>query len=131
MTSNASNETISSPESTGDELLHLRDRVREFVEERDWDQFHTPKNLATSLSVEAGELLEPFQWLLTGSKDELSEAQLRQVRQEAADVLIYLIRLADKLEFDLAEAVRSKLEVNRQKYPADRVRGSSRKYTEY
>lgn len=113
------------------ELQDLRDLIRAFVAERDWDKFHTPKNLAVSLNVEAGELLEPFQWVAIGSTDELTELQLLQVRHESADVLVYLIRLADKLGIDLGAAVREKLELNRLKYPADVVRGSARKYTEY
>ena len=115
----------------GDVLAELRDLVRVFVSERDWDQFHTPKNLAASLCVEAAELLEPFQWLATGSGAELSAAKRQQVRHEMADVLVYLIRLADKLDVDLASAVREKLELNRLKYPIDRVRGDARKYDEY
>jgi NTP pyrophosphatase (non-canonical NTP hydrolase) len=113
------------------ELQELRDLIRVFVAERDWDKFHTPKNLAVSLSVEAGELLEPFQWVIAGNADELTDPQLLHVRHEVADVLIYLIRLADKLDIDLGGAVREKLELNRSKYPADVVRGSARKYTEY
>src|SRR5256885_2270770 len=103
--------------------MQLRDEVRAFVEERDWDQFHTPKNLATSLCVEAAELLEPFQWLQTGSPSELGEKQLENVRHELADVFVYLIRLADKIDVDLESCVRTKLELNREKYPAERVRG--------
>jgi NTP pyrophosphatase (non-canonical NTP hydrolase) len=114
-----------------DVLVELRDQVREFVDERDWDQFHSPKNLAAALCVEAAELLEPFQWLQTGSGSELSEPKREHVRHEMADVLVYLIRLADKLDIDLATAVRDKLALNRAKYPADKVRGSSRKYTDY
>ena len=113
------------------ELTELRDLVRTFVEERDWDQFHTPKNLAVSLSVEAAELLEPFQWLRTGEADELKDGVKTQISHEMADVLVYLIRLADKLDVDLAEAVRAKLELNRIKYPADKVRGDARKYDAY
>lgn len=113
------------------ELQELRDLIRDFVAERDWDKFHTPKNLAVSLSVEAGELLEPFQWVITGNEDELTDRQLLHVRHEAADVLVYLIRLTDKLGIDLGDAVREKLELNKLKYPADIVRGSARKYTEY
>ena len=112
--------------------LHvLRDIVRQFVEERDWDQFHTPRNLACALSVEAAELLEPFQWLEKGTAQELDEATRTQVRHEMADVLTYLIRLADKLDVDLYQAVLEKMELNRQKYPADQVRGDARKYTAY
>ena len=113
------------------DFLALRDEIRAFVYERDWDQFHTPKNLAASLCVEAAELLEPFQWLRAGERDELGEEGLAQVRHEMADVLVYLIRMADRLDVDLMKATRDKLEHNRQKYPADKVRGSARKYDTY
>lgn len=109
----------------------LRNLVQEFVEERDWDKFHTPKNLAVSLCVEAAELLEPFQWLSTGAAHELSDAKRDHVRHEMADVLIYLIGLADKLDVDLPSAVREKISLNRTKYPAEKVRGDARKYDEY
>jgi NTP pyrophosphatase (non-canonical NTP hydrolase) len=113
------------------ELIDLRERLREFVAERDWGQFHTPKNLATSLSVEAGELLEPFQWLASGEKAELDDAKLAAIRHEMADVLAYLILLADRLDVDLYRAMLEKIELNRAKYPASEVRGSARKYSEY
>lgn len=113
------------------DLLALRDSVRQFVDERDWDQFHTPRNLACALSVEAAELLEPFQWLDKGTAQELDEEASKQVRHEMADVLTYLIRLADKLDVDLYQAVLEKMALNRQKYPADQVRGDARKYTAY
>ncbi len=113
------------------ELEKLRIEINAFAKERDWDQFHSPKNLATALSVEAAELLEPFQWLNSGSLEELGTKRFEQVRNEMADVLVYLIRLADKLDVDLVSAVTEKMELNRAKYPADKVRGDSRKYTEY
>jgi NTP pyrophosphatase (non-canonical NTP hydrolase) len=113
------------------ELAQLRDLVRQFVEERDWDQFHTPKNLASALSVEAAELLEHFQWLKDGRAEELGAAKLGEVRHEMADVLVYLVRLADKLDVDLMAAVQEKMVLNREKYPADKVRGDARKYHEY
>ena len=113
------------------ELTSLRDVMREFVAERDWDQFHTPKNLSAALCVEAAELLEPFQWLVTGDAGELGEHKLRAVRHEMADVLVYLVRLADKLDVDLGDAVDEKMVLNRLKYPADMVRGDARKYSEY
>jgi NTP pyrophosphatase (non-canonical NTP hydrolase) len=113
------------------DLLQLRDLVRQFVEERDWDQFHTPKNLACALSVEAAELLEHFQWLQHGRFDELGPDKLTEVRHEMADVLVYLVRLADKLDVDLLAAVQEKMVLNRAKYPADQVRGDARKYHEY
>jgi NTP pyrophosphatase (non-canonical NTP hydrolase) len=113
------------------DLARLRDLVRVFVDERDWDQFHTPKNLSAALSVEAAELLEHFQWLHTGRADELGADQLREVRHEMADVLVYLVRLADKLDVDLVAAVEEKMVLNRAKYPADQVRGDARKYSQY
>jgi NTP pyrophosphatase (non-canonical NTP hydrolase) len=113
------------------DLARLRDLVREFVDERDWDQFHTPKNLSSALAVEAAELLEHFQWLRDGRAEELGEAKLREVQHEMADVLVYLVRLADKLDVDLMAAVQEKMVLNRAKYPADLVRGDARKYDEY
>jgi NTP pyrophosphatase (non-canonical NTP hydrolase) len=113
------------------DLLQLRELVRQFVDERDWDQFHTPKNLASALTVEAAELLEHFQWLQNGRAEELGEAKLVEVRHEMADVLVYLVRLADKLDVDLLAAVQEKMVLNRAKYPAEQVRGDARKYYEY
>lgn len=113
------------------EFRQLRDLVRVFVDERDWDQFHTPKNLTAALSVEAAELLEHFQWLKDGRMDELGPDKLVQVRHEMADVLVYLVRLADKLDVDLVAAVEEKMVLNRAKYPAELVRGDARKYHEY
>ena len=106
-----------------DALLALRDALREFADERDWDQFHSPKNLAAALSVEAAELLEHYQWSETASDP-------AKVREELADVLLYLIRLADKLDIDLAAAARDKIALNAAKYPVEKVRGSARKYTD-
>jgi dCTP diphosphatase len=113
------------------ELTAMRELVRTFVNERDWDQFHTPKNLSAALSVEAAELLEHFQWLHTGVAEELGPERLVQVRHEMADVLVYLVRLADKLDVDLGAAVEEKMVLNRAKYPADKVRGDARKYDQY
>lgn len=113
------------------DLLVLRDIVRQFAAERHWDQFHTPKNLASALSVEAAELLEPFQWLQSGHAAELDETARTQIKHEMADVLTYLVRLADKMDVDLYQAVLEKMELNRIKYPADQVKGDARKYTAY
>lgn len=112
-------------------LDDLRSALRQFAAERDWDQFHSPKNLAMALTVETAELLEHFQWLNEGTAAELPLAKQAQIEEELADVLLYLVRLADKLGVDLLEAARRKLEVNARKYPAEQVRGSSKKYTEY
>lgn len=113
------------------DLVRLRELVRQFVDERDWDQFHTPKNLASALSVEAAELLEHFQWLQHGRPEELGPDKQAAVRHEMADVLVYLVRLADKLDVDLFAAVEEKMVLNRAKYPAEQVRGDARKYHEY
>lgn len=113
-----------------DDLLQLRDALREFARQREWDQFHSPKNLASALSVEAAELLEHFQWLTEEQSRSLAPEQRQAVGEELADVLLYLIRLADKLDLDLIAAARAKLEQNAAKYPVDKARGSSRKYTE-
>ncbi|MEM5339061.1 nucleotide pyrophosphohydrolase [Paraburkholderia azotifigens] len=113
------------------DLIAVRDLLRQFVSERDWSRFHSPKNLATALSVEASELLEPFQWLQSGEKSELADDKLTAIRHEMADVLAYLVMLADRLDVDLYEAVLEKIELNRKKYPAEKVRGDSRKYSEY
>jgi len=117
------------PEAT-DPLRELAQALRRFADERDWDQFHAPKNLAMALSVEAAELLEHFQWLGEDESRRLPAKKLAQVSDEMADVLLYLVRLADKLDVDLAAAARRKMQVNAQKYPPERARGSSRKYTE-
>jgi dCTP diphosphatase len=112
------------------ELVALRDALRQFAAERDWDQFHSPKNLAAALSVEAAELLEQFQWLSEERSRALGPDELEPVRQELADVLLYLIRLADKLDVDLVAVAKAKLALNALKYPVDKARGSSRKYTD-
>jgi dCTP diphosphatase len=113
-----------------DPLLELRDALRVFAAERDWDQFHSPRNLATALAVEAAELLEPFQWLNDEQVASLPLETRAAVEQEMADVLLYLVRLADKLDVDLAAAARAKIAKNGEKYPVERARGSSRKYDE-
>lgn len=113
------------------DLARLRAIVRTFVDERDWDQFHSPKNLASALTVETAELLEHFQWLQSGRAEELGPGKLAEVRHEMADVLVYLVRLADKLDVDLFAAVEEKMVLNRAKYPAEQVRGDARKYHEY
>jgi NTP pyrophosphatase (non-canonical NTP hydrolase) len=112
-------------------LSDLRDRLRRFASDRDWDQYHSPKNLASALIVEAAELLEHFQWMTEDESKSPTTKQLARVREEMADVLIYLIRLADKLNIDLLLATRQKVEKNALKYPADKVRGSSRKYSDF
>lgn len=113
-----------------DPLAELRDRLRAFAAERDWQQFHAPKNLAMALSVEVAELLEHFQWLSEEASRRLPATEHNEVREELADVLLYLVRLADELGVDLAAAARDKIALNARKYPVDKARGSSRKSTD-
>lgn len=113
-----------------DLLQELRDSLRQFAAERDWDQFHSPKNLAIALNVEAAELLEHFQWLPDTQTSALPPEKRAKVREELADVLLYLVRLADKLDVDLAVAAAEKIRINATKYPIHKARGSSKKYTE-
>jgi NTP pyrophosphatase (non-canonical NTP hydrolase) len=112
-------------------LEQLRERLRQFATERDWDQFHSPKNLSMALITEAAELVEHFQWLTEDQSRNLSPDKIAEIELELADIQIYLVRLADKLQLDLLAAVEKKMALNAQKYPADKVRGSSKKYTEY
>ena len=114
------------------DLPALMNRLRAFVRERDWEQFHTPKNLAMALAAEAGELLEVFQWLTEAEAAAVMESgqKAAAVREEVADVFLYLLRLADVLGVDLAEAASAKLERNAAKYPVALSKGSARKYTE-
>jgi dCTP diphosphatase len=113
------------------ELNQIQVQLREFAKERDWDQFHSPKNLSMALIVEAAELVEHFQWLTEEQSKSLDQKQLDKVQEELADIQIYLIRIADKLNVDLMGAVSKKIDANARKYPSEKVRGSSKKYTEY
>jgi len=114
-----------------DELIILRDNLRKFSEARDWDQFHSPKNLSMALIVEAAELVEYFQWLTEQQSLNLPVDKHQAIEEEIADIFIYLIRISDKLDIDLIQAANKKLEKNKLKYPADQVKGNSKKYTEY
>jgi NTP pyrophosphatase (non-canonical NTP hydrolase) len=111
-------------------IARLRDRLRDFAAARDWDQFHSPKNLAIALSIEAAELLEHFQWV--SDKDSLSPSpeKLGKIDEEIADVFLYLIRLADMLNVDLIQVAEKKIDRNAQKYPVEKARGIAKKYTE-
>jgi dCTP diphosphatase len=114
-----------------DVLRALQQRLAAFAAARDWEQFHSPKNLAMALSVEASELVEEFQWLTEEQSKALDAERRERVRLELADVLIYLLRLADRLDVDLLRAADDKIAQNERKYPAERVRGDARKYTDY
>src|SRR5215212_10023508 len=111
-------------------LVALRDHLRDFAAARDWDQFHSPKNLAMALSAESAELLEIFQWLTEEQSHALSPEAKAAASDEIADVLLYLIRIADKLHIDPIAAAQRKMEANERKYPAGKARGNSKKYTE-
>lgn len=113
------------------DLMMLRDKLRDFALARDWDQFHSPKNLSMALMVEVAEMMEHFQWLTEAQSVGLAKQDKDAVSEELADILLYLVRLADKLEVDLLDAALLKLEKNAIKYPADLVRGSAKKYSEY
>ncbi|MCC7412678.1 MAG: nucleotide pyrophosphohydrolase [Gammaproteobacteria bacterium] len=121
-------DTRSAPAAT---LESLRIRLAAFAQARDWDQFHSPKNLAMALIAEAAELVEHFQWLSEADSRTLAPAKRDAVAEELADILIYLVRTADKLEVDLLAAAFAKLARNEQRYPADRVRGDARRAGEY
>lgn len=112
-------------------IEQLRQKIRDFASERDWDQFHSPKNISMAMIVEAAELVEHFQWLTEEQSQSLPEGKLAEVENELADIFLYLIRIADKLDIDLLNAANNKIKINAEKYPADKVRGSAKKYTEY
>ena len=114
-----------------EDLEALRRRVADFAAARDWDQFHAPKNLAMALIAECAELVEHFQWLDAEDSAALSEEKRAAVRLELADVLIYLVRIADKLDVDLLAAARDKIAINEERYPAAQVRGDARRASEY
>ncbi|MGL1832859.1 nucleotide pyrophosphohydrolase [Rhodocyclaceae bacterium SMB388] len=114
--------------SERDTLIELRDALRTFAEARDWQQFHTAKNLVMALSGEVGEVTEHFQWLTPEASMTLDDGTRADVALELADVLLYLIRLADVLDIDLGDAARNKLALNAQRYPVDKAYGKADKY---
>jgi NTP pyrophosphatase (non-canonical NTP hydrolase) len=114
-----------------EDFNEIIEELRKFARDRDWDQFHSPKNLSMALNVESGELLEHFQWLTEEQSRNLPPEKLKLVAQEIADIQLYLFRLADKLGIDILTTAREKIRLNEAKYPSDKVRGSARKYTEY
>jgi len=114
-----------------DSLELLRQRLAEFAAVRDWEQFHSPKNLAMALIGEAGELIEHFQWLSEIQSQNLSPETKQAVSYELADILIYLIRLADQLDIDLIQAAQAKIQINETRYPVERVKGSAKRADEY
>ena len=109
----------------------LKQKIRQFAQERDWERYHSPKNLIMALSVEASELLEIFQWLSEEESYQLDNSQLSQLKEEIGDVLIYLTGLADKFDLDPIDCAEAKIKLNEAKYPPHIVKGSAKKYTDY
>jgi NTP pyrophosphatase (non-canonical NTP hydrolase) len=114
-----------------EQLEVLKEQLKQFSAERDWDQFHSPKNLSMALAVEASELLEIFQWMQEAESLDPDIKLRERIREELADVFVYCLLMSNKLGIDLVAAATDKLQKNAAKYPADRVKGSSKKYTEY
>jgi dCTP diphosphatase len=126
------NHLIMKSYSTEDKILNLstlEQQLKQFTREREWEQFHTPKNLAMALSVEAAELLELFQWDKEGQA--IDEKKLNRVGEELSDILVYLLRLTHVLNIDLPQALEQKMLQNAKKYPAEMVKGQSKKYDQY
>ena len=117
--------------ASADSLEKLRVRLARFAAERDWEQFHSPKNLSMALIAECAELVEHFQWITEAESRSLAPERLQEVRLELADILIFLVRCADRLGVDLIAAANDKIAINDARYPADRVRGSARRAAEY
>jgi len=116
---------------TTDSLENLNQNIANFAKERDWDQFHNPKNLAMALIGEAGELIEHFQWLTLEQSVQLSPEKRQAIGYELADILIYLLRMANKLDIDILQAAQDKMAINEQRYPVEKVRGDARRADEY
>lgn len=111
-------------------MQELIKKIRIFARDRDWEQFHSPKNLAMALSVEVAEVVEHFQWLTQEESHRLDSTKLKEIRQEIGDVMIYLARLADRLGIDPLQAAEEKIQINEKKYPVEKSRGLAAKYTE-
>lgn len=114
-----------------EDIKRITEELRQFAKDRDWDQFHSPKNLSMALSVEAGELVEKFQWLTEQQSFELSDKKKKEVEEEIGDILIYLVRIADQLDVELIKVADEKLKQNAEKYPIEKAKGKADKYTEF
>ena len=110
-------------------MQNLKKTIKDFIQARDWEQYHAPKNLAMALSVEVAEIIEIFQW--KEGDQELTAEEVEGLRQEIGDVLVYLLELADHFGIDIIQAARDKMALNAKKYPVERVKGKAWKYTEY
>lgn len=113
------------------DLEDLQKDVQTFVQNRDWEQYHSPKNLAMALSVETSELVEEFQWKTDEESYQLDTEELESVKSEIGDVFIYLLMISEKFDLNPVEAAREKLETNKARYPVEQAKGSASKYTEY
>ncbi|HEY7985294.1 MAG TPA: nucleotide pyrophosphohydrolase [Methylophilaceae bacterium] len=120
-----------SQQLSNDSLEALRERLRNFVQEREWDQFHSPKNLAMAMIVEAAELVEHFQWMTEQESKSLSPEKRVEVEHEIADTFVYLLRIAEVLGVDIIQAANRKIDLNALKYPVEKARGSNAKYTDF
>ena len=112
-------------------IHELKERMATFVRERDWQQFHSPKNLSMSIAIEAAELMEHFQWLTAEQSQQLKREALQEIGEELADIVLYSLSMANFLQIDLAETIDAKMAKNERKYPIDKVRGKAHKYTYY
>ena len=110
-------------------MEELKKEIKQFIQARNWEQYHAPKNLALALSVEVAEIVEIFQW--KESEGELTSAEIENLKEEIGDVLVYLLELADKFQIDIIQAAKDKMVLNAQKYPVELVKGKAWKYTEY
>ena len=110
-------------------MQELKRQIKDFIQARDWEQFHAPKNLAMALSVEAAEILEIFQW--KEPDQPLTRDEQQHLREEIGDVLVYLLELADKYHIDILQAAKDKLVLNDHKYPVEKVKGKAQKYSAY
>ncbi|KQC08350.1 MAG: nucleotide pyrophosphohydrolase [Candidatus Cloacimonas sp. SDB] len=112
-------------------MQELIEKIRQFIKERDWEQFHSPKNLVMALNVEVAEIMEHLQWLTEEESRELPPEKLAELKDEIGDVFVYLIRLCDELDIDLLQAAAEKMTKNAKKYPVEQAKGNAKKYTEY
>jgi len=122
---------MTSDAMTPDSIDQLRARVNQFVEERDWAQFHSPKNLSMAMIVEAGEVVEHFQWITEADSKNLDAEKKEQVGQELSDTFVYLLRIAEVCGIDLIDAANKKIDLNAKKYPVEKAKGTNAKYTKY
>ena len=109
----------------------LMKRIRKFIKERDWEQFHSPKNLSMALSIEAAEIMEHFQWKTTEESRHLDAETMNEVKDEIGDTFVYLLRLCDELDIDPIKAANDKMLKNADKYPVEKARGNAKKYTKF